>query len=95
MTGPASALRQRPSAPSFQQRLNFRDRLHHAVKAAGYRPNEHSLLTRHFNAAHDGPPVAVSSVFRWLNGDTLPAPDKLETLARLLNVTPAWLKEGA
>lgn len=94
MTGLAHDTRQRSFTPSFQQRLNFRDRLHHALKAAGYRPNEHSLLTRHFNAAHDGPPVAVSSVFRWLSGETLPAPDKLETLARLLNVTPAWLKEG-
>ncbi len=86
--------RPRPFTPSFQQRLNFRDRLHHALKAAGYRTNEHSLLARHFNAAYAGPPVAVSSVFRWLNGDTLPAPDKMVTLAGMLNVTPSWLKDG-
>lgn len=95
MTGLVSEARQPSSAPSFQQRLNFRDRLHHALKAAGYRTNEHSLLTRHFNAAYLGPPVAVSSVFRWLNGETIPTPDKLETLARLLNVAPAWLRDGA
>jgi transcriptional regulator with XRE-family HTH domain len=95
MTVLAHELRQRLFTPSYQQRLNFRERLHQALKAAGYRPNEHSLLTRHFNAAHAGPPVAVSSVFRWLNGETIPTPDKLETLARLLNVSPAWLRYGS
>lgn len=94
MTGLARPVRQRTYTPSFQQRLNFRDRLHHALKAAGYRVNEHSLLAREFNAVYAGPPVAVSSVFRWLNGETIPAPDKLDTLAGLLNVTPAWLRDG-
>lgn len=95
MTALAHEARQRAFTPSFQQRLNFRDRLHRALKAAGYRPNEHSLLARQFNASYGGPPVAVSSVFRWLNGETIPAPDKLEALAALLNVSPAWLRDGA
>ena len=84
MAGVSQYLRHHTSMPSFQQRLNFRDRLHHALKAAGYRPNEHSHLARDFNAVYPGRPVAVSSVFRWLSGEAIPTQDKLETLARLL-----------
>ncbi len=95
MTELAQPARPRSCTSSFQQRLNFRDRLHQALRAAGYRLNEHSLLTREFNALYAGPPVAVSSVFRWLNGESVPAPDKLETLAGMLNVSPSWLRDGA
>ncbi len=94
MAGVSQYLRQHTSMPSFQQRLNFRDRLHHALKAAGYRPNEHSQLARDFNAIYTGRPVAVSSVFRWLSGEAIPTQDKLQALACLLNVDPDWLREG-
>lgn len=94
MTGVSHYLRRQQALPSFQQRLNFRDRLHQALKLAGYRPNEHSQLARDFNAVFPGKPVAVSSVYRWLSGEAIPTADKLEILARLLNVAPDWLRDG-
>lgn len=95
MAGVSQYLRQQTTAPSFQRRRSFTDRLHHALKAAGYRPNEHSLLARDFNAVHSGKPIGVSSVFRWLSGEAMPTADKLETLAHLLNVCPDWLRDGS
>lgn len=94
MAGVSQYLRQQVVTPSFQQRLNFRERLHGALKAAGYRPNEHSQLARDFNAVYPGKPVAVSSVFRWLSGEAIPTPDKLDILAGLLSVSPDWLRDG-
>ena len=92
MAGIPAYLRKSGSTPSFQQRLNFRERLHHALRNAGYRPNENTLLARDFNALHGGTPVGVASVHRWLSGDAIPSDDNLATLARLLDVSPAFLR---
>jgi hypothetical protein len=80
------------SVPSYQQRLNFRDRLHYALRNAGYRPNENTQLARDFNALHDGAPVGIASVHRWLSGDAIPSDENLAVLARLLDVSPAFLR---
>lgn len=51
-------------------------------------------LAREFNRRHKGGDVSVNAAHRWLRGETIPAQDKVKTLAAWLGVTPEWLRFG-
>ena len=77
--------------PSEQQK--FSARLVQALEGAGIRPKQTDVW-RMFNQRHAGPPVTIHAVRKWLTGESIPAQDKLQTLADWLSVNPNWLRFG-
>ena len=71
----------------------FSERLKESMLTAGYefRP---VVLEREFNQRYWGNPVSVQAVRRWINGEAIPAQDRLQVLAEWLNVDPHWLRFG-
>ena len=59
----------------------FKDRLKHAMKNADLNQTELSKITN----------IRQSSISDWLKGKYLAKQDKVELLARVLNVSPTWL----
>ncbi|MDD5329317.1 MAG: hypothetical protein PHX38_04880 [Sulfuricella sp.] len=71
----------------------FAGRLRFALERAGVRgPTQLALK---FNLRYDGQPVSTQAAHKWLNGDALPADDKILTLAGWLGLDPHWLRHGA
>ena len=64
----------------------FAERLIKAMEAAGYEAKP-AVLEREFNLRYMGTPMTLHGVRRWLLGETLPSPDKLEVLGNWLNVS--------
>lgn len=79
------------SLPNEQQK--FSARLVQALEGAGIRPKQTDVW-RMFNQRHAGPPVTIHAVRKWLTGESIPAQDKLQTLADWLSVNPNWLRFG-
>ena len=77
--------------PNEQQK--FSARLVQALEGAGLRPKQTDVW-RMFNQRHPGSPVTIHAVRKWLNGESIPAQDKLQTLADWLSVNPNWLRFG-
>jgi transcriptional regulator with XRE-family HTH domain len=71
----------------------FSQRLAHAMQQAGYEPRP-SVLFRLFNTNYRGRSVSVQTTSRWLNGQAIPAQDKLQVIADLLGVEPQALRFG-
>lgn len=61
--------------------------------AAGYEPRP-AVLERGFNQRYWGRSVTFQAVRRWLNGESIPAQDKLEVLAEWLKIEPQTLRYG-
>ncbi len=77
----------------MQQKLEFAQRLRHAMQAAGMPPRP-SVLVEAFNRRYWGRSVTFQAVSRWLRGEAIPAQDKLVVLAELLRVPPDELRFG-
>lgn len=76
-----------------KERDEFAARLAAAMRKEGLEPRP-SVLFRLFSTNHPGNPVSFQSVSRWLNGRSIPEQDKLQTLARVLDVSPHDLRYG-
>lgn len=61
--------------------------------AAGYEPRP-AVLECGFNQRYWGRSVTFQAVRRWLNGESIPAQDKLEVLAEWLKIEPQTLRYG-
>ena len=77
----------------MNEAIKFSARLKESKLTAGYefRP---VVLEREFNQRYWGNPVSVQAVRRWINGEAIPAQDRLQVLAEWLNVDPHWLRFG-
>lgn len=77
----------------MNEAIKFSARLKESMLTAGYefRP---VVLEREFNQRYWGNPVSVQAVRRWINGEAIPAQDRLQVLAEWLNVDPHWLRFG-
>lgn len=51
-------------------------------------------LALQFNLRHPNEPITSQAAYKWLLGKSVPAPDKVETLARWLGVSAHWLRFG-
>lgn len=51
-------------------------------------------LALQFNLRHRNESVTPQAAYKWLHGIALPSPDKIDTLAEWLNVSPHWLRFG-
>ena len=76
-----------------KSRVEFARRLREAMRKAGYEPRP-SVLEREFNQRYWGKAVTLHGVRCWLQGETLPAQDKLLALAKWLAVEPQFLRYG-
>ncbi|WP_198301546.1 helix-turn-helix domain-containing protein [Vitreoscilla filiformis] len=77
----------------MSEKTEFAQWLRDAMTQAGYATRP-SVLEREFNTRYWGKPVTLQAVSRWLNGQALPAQDKLQTLAEWLKVEPQVLRFG-
>lgn len=77
----------------MDEKAEFSERLKRAMVAAGY-PVRPMVLEREFNTRYWGRPISVQAVRRWLNGEAIPAQDKLQILAEWLKVEPQILRFG-
>ena len=75
-------------------KLNFAARLNAAMVARGLEPKP-AVLEKQFNLHYSGEPMTLHGVRRWLRGETLPAQDKLISLAEWLRIPPDELRYGA
>ena len=71
----------------------FADRLKQAMHDAGW-PVKASVLHQKFNEYYPGPPISWQTARNWLSDNFLPRDDKLQALADLLHVKPAYLLWG-
>ena len=76
-----------------EHRQQFAKRLQQAMQAAGFSPQP-SVLVDQFNLEHRGKSVVFQTASRWLKGEALPGPDKIQTLAVLFGVDPCHLLFG-
>ena len=78
---------------AYDERINFSDRLHTALAAAG-QPVSPTAFTRAYNLRADGAAVTQHGARKWLYGEAFPTQEKLLVLARWLNVNASWLRFG-
>jgi len=53
-----------------------------------------TLVAREFNRRYPGKPVTAQAVRKWINGEAIPAGDKIRILAKWLKASPHWLHYG-
>ena len=51
-------------------------------------------VAREFNRRYMGKSVTAQAVRKWLNGEAIPAGDKIRALAKWLKASPHWLHYG-
>lgn len=75
------------------QAKGFALRLREALQQRGKKPSP-TALEREFNLRYRGQPITMHSARKWLLGLAIPTQDKLEVLARWLDVSIDWLRWG-
>jgi transcriptional regulator with XRE-family HTH domain len=71
----------------------FGNRLRQLMREAGYKPSP-TILANEFNLLYWGEGITSHAARNWLNGVSLPKPDKLRVLADWLQVSPQYLMFG-
>jgi hypothetical protein len=79
---------------STMEREAFARRLREALARVGDDGSSPTRLARSFNRRTPGAPVTLHAARKWLNGEALPAQDKLRVLAAWLGVAAEWLRYG-
>lgn len=79
---------------SILEREAFTLRLKEALARIGDDGTSPARVAREFNRRYPGKAVSLHAARKWLNGEALPAQDKLRVLAEWLAVTPEWLRFG-
>ena len=77
---------------AIMERDAFSRRLKEALAGVGDDGSSPTRLAREFNRRYPGAPVTLHAARKWLNGEALPAQDKLRILAAWLGVTAEWLR---
>lgn len=75
-------------------KLDFSKRLKQALECAGLVDLSLSSIATKFNLRHPNRSVTPQTVHNWLIGASIPTDDKIDTLAKLLNTSPEWLRYG-
>lgn len=72
----------------------FGKRLTRLLNDAGIGIASPTHVAREFNRRYLGKSVTTQAVRKWLNGEAVPAGDKIRTLAKWLKASPHWLHYG-
>ena len=76
-----------------KERQAFSSRLMDALRHTG-RQISATRLAQEFNLHYNGPKVHMHSCRKWLQAESIPTQEKLVILARMLGVSPDWLRYG-
>jgi len=71
----------------------FAGRLKQALKRSAKKVETGTELALQFNLRHDDS-ISPQAAQKWLTGQAVPTPDKIEVLAAWLNVSIQWLRYG-
>lgn len=74
--------------------IEFSERLNQALKRSLKQPLNAPELATQFNLRHPNEPITAQAAHKWLTGKAKPTSDKIETLAKWLEVPAYWLKYG-
>lgn len=72
----------------------FGKRLTRLLNDAGIGLASPTHVAREFNRRYMGKSVTAQAVRNWINGEAIPAGDKIRTLAKWLKASPHWLHYG-
>ena len=72
----------------------FGKRLTRLLNDSGIGVSSPTHVAREFNRRYPGKPVTVQAVRKWLNGEAIPAGDKVRALSKWLKASPYWLHYG-
>jgi hypothetical protein len=72
----------------------FSKRLTRLLNDAGIGIASPTHLAREFNRRYSGKPVTAQAVRKWLNGESIPATDRIRALAKWMKASPHWLHYG-
>ena len=72
----------------------FSKRLSIALRAINHKLQTVNDIAIQFNLRHEQEPISNQAVHKWLTGQSIPAEDKVKTLAKWLNVSTEWLRTG-
>lgn len=72
----------------------FAERLKQALTRGPKKIDSPSELALQFNLIHPGSQITNQAAQKWLSGVSKPTPDKIDTLAAMLNVSTQWLRYG-
>lgn len=78
----------------MNEKVAFGKRLTRLLSEAEIGTASPTLVAREFNRRHPGKPVTVQAVRKWIDGEAIPAGDKIRTLAKWLKASPHWLHYG-
>lgn len=79
---------------SEQEKSAFSQRLQSAIKLAGLGQLSNAHLANRFNLRHPNQSISTQAFNHWLIGRSIPTPDKIDTLAKWLNISADWLRYG-
>jgi len=81
--------------PTEQEKSAFSERLRAALNESPDHVKGATDLARHFNLRHrGGAPVSTQTAHKWLSGRAIPTNDKIDTLAKWLQISAHWLHYG-
>lgn len=78
----------------MNEKESFGKRLSRLLNEAGIGVASPTQIAREFNRRHPGKPVTAQAVRKWIEGESIPAGDKIRTLAKWLKASPHWLHYG-
>ena len=78
----------------MNEKVAFGKRLTRLLNEAEIGTASPTHVAREFNRRHPGKPVTVQAVRKWIDGEAIPAGDKIRTLAKWLKASPHWLHYG-
>lgn len=76
------------------EKEKFSNRLNLTLRSVFKRTLKNSEIATKFNRRHPNERVTQQAVYKWVNGLAIPSDDKIETLAKWLDVNPEWLRYG-
>jgi hypothetical protein len=78
----------------MNEKESFGKRLTRLLNDAGIGTASPTHVAYEFNRRYLGKPVTAQAVRKWLNGEAIPAGDKIRALAKWLKASPHWLHYG-
>lgn len=76
------------------EREAFSQRLRESLGRVGDDGSSPTRLAREFNRRYPGQPITLHAARKWLQGEAMPAQDKVRVLAEWLGMSAEWLRFG-
>jgi len=78
----------------MDEKQAFASRLRQALKRSPKKIETATQLAVQFSLRHPNASITTQAAQKWLGGKSRPTPDKIDTLAQWLDVSPLWLRHG-